>query len=161
NYEGPDAFTVAISDGTLTIWVPVTVMVSAVNDAPVAGDVQASTNENQAVAIVLAVTDVDSTALSYVVVTAPAHGGLTGAFPNLVYMPDFRYHGDDSFSYRATDSALSSNVAIVTVAVANVVTCGDSVVESAEQCDDGNDDNTDDCLDNCAAARCGDGVVHT
>lgn len=40
------------------------------------------------------------------------------------------------------------------------VECGNGVVESGEECDDGNLDDTDACLSSCAAARCGDGVVH-
>lgn len=37
--------------------------------------------------------------------------------------------------------------------------CGDGVLDSGEQCDDGNDDNRDGCLENCQFATCGDGVV--
>ncbi len=42
-----------------------------------------------------------------------------------------------------------------------VATCGDSVVEGSEACDDGNTVNTDACLNTCVAAACGDGVVRT
>lgn len=39
--------------------------------------------------------------------------------------------------------------------------CGNGVVDSGEDCDDGNSDNTDDCLNDCTNARCGDGFVHS
>jgi len=36
--------------------------------------------------------------------------------------------------------------------------CGDGIMDSGEECDDGNDDSTDACV-NCFVARCGDGVL--
>jgi len=42
-----------------------------------------------------------------------------------------------------------------------LATCGDSVVDTPEQCDDGNNDDTDGCLNSCEVAMCGDGVVQT
>lgn len=37
-------------------------------------------------------------------------------------------------------------------------TCGDGVVDSGEECDDGNDDELDGCSSACLLAQCGDGV---
>ncbi|MFO0590319.1 MAG: DUF4215 domain-containing protein [Polyangiaceae bacterium] len=37
--------------------------------------------------------------------------------------------------------------------------CGNGVLNTGEECDDGNADDTDACLSTCAAAKCGDGVV--
>ena len=39
--------------------------------------------------------------------------------------------------------------------------CGNGIVDSDEQCDDGNDSQLDDCTDGCLLARCGDGVTRT
>ena len=39
--------------------------------------------------------------------------------------------------------------------------CGDGVVDTGEECDDGNDIDTDSCRNQCVAARCGDGVIQT
>jgi cysteine-rich repeat protein len=38
-------------------------------------------------------------------------------------------------------------------------TCGDSVVQAGEDCDDGNDSNDDACPTTCQSHRCGDGVT--
>ena len=38
--------------------------------------------------------------------------------------------------------------------------CGDGIKQQTEACDDGNDREGDDCTNDCAAARCGDGLVH-
>ena len=39
--------------------------------------------------------------------------------------------------------------------------CGDAIVQSGEECDDGNAHDTDQCLNTCVEASCGDGVIHT
>lgn len=40
----------------------------------------------------------------------------------------------------------------------NAHRCGNNVIESLEQCDDGNGDNEDNCSNLCFVARCGDGI---
>ena len=158
-YDGQDHFAISISDGMNTLAVPVTITILAVDDPPVASDGSASTNENQGVAIALVATDIDSTTLTYEIVTQPAHGTLTGTAPAMVYTPSTHYYGTDSFTFRASDGILPSNLATISISIANVITCGDGIREGGEQCDDGNHDNTDGCLDNCMAATCGDGIV--
>ena len=37
--------------------------------------------------------------------------------------------------------------------------CGNSNVDSGEQCDDGNNVDTDDCRNNCTLPFCGDGII--
>ncbi|MCK5063173.1 MAG: DUF4215 domain-containing protein, partial [Candidatus Aenigmarchaeota archaeon] len=39
--------------------------------------------------------------------------------------------------------------------------CGDGIVQSPEQCDDGNDNNTDGCTDQCIIEDCGDDIIQT
>src|SRR4051812_9740853 len=82
NYAGADAVIVTISDGHNFVEVPVRILVSQIDDAPVAQDVSATTNENQGVSVTLVATDLDSPALRYTVVTPPAHGTLSGTPPN-------------------------------------------------------------------------------
>ena len=38
-------------------------------------------------------------------------------------------------------------------------TCGDSILDSDEDCDDGNANNTDSCHNDCSDNICGDGVI--
>jgi cysteine-rich repeat protein len=159
NFSGHETLTITVSDGRNTVEVTVDVTVADVNDAPVAEDQQSTTNEGQGVAIALTVTDVDSATLSYTIDAPPVHGALTGTPPYVTYTPDPHYVGMDSFTFEVSDGSLSSNVATVTISVADVVACGDGVVEDAEQCDDGNDDDTDGCLSSCMLAACGDGFV--
>lgn len=62
--------------------------------------------------------DGDGDELSAVVATLPAHGTLSRtASGDLAYTPDTDYHGPDSFTYKATDSALTSSAATVSLTV--------------------------------------------
>lgn len=46
----------------------------------------------------------------------------------------------------------------VSIAVRSLTWCGDGIVQSGEQCDDGNADDTDGCLRSCQKPACSDGV---
>src|SRR5204863_1652428 len=52
--------------------------------------------------------------------SGPAHGTLTGTAPALTYTPAANYNGPDSFTFKANDGSLDSNVASVTIAVTAV-----------------------------------------
>src|SRR5207248_2655808 len=79
NYNGPDSVTFKANDGTLNSNVAtVTLTVTPVNDAPIATAQSVTTNQDTAKAISLTASDVDGDTLTYVVVTAPTHGTLSG-----------------------------------------------------------------------------------
>jgi hypothetical protein len=120
NYNGPDSFTFRVTDpsGVTSNVATVSLTVRPVNDAPVALAQSVATNEDTAVAITLAGTDVDGDSLTYTVVQAPAHGTLSGTAPNLTYRPALNYNGPDSFTFQARDAAGAiSNVATVSLTV--------------------------------------------
>jgi VCBS repeat-containing protein len=103
-----------------------TIYVTAVNDAPVAAGDSYTTDQNTPLTIpapgILANdTDVDSSSLTAILVSAPGHGLLSlnpnGAF---VYTPELDYHGADSFTYYASDGALDSNIVTVSLTVQQV-----------------------------------------
>src|SRR5438067_7133515 len=97
NYNGPDSFTFKANDGTVDSAIAtVAVTVTPVNDAPVATAQSVTTNQDTAKAISLTASDVDGDTLTYAVVTAPAHGTLSGVAPNLTYTPAAGYNGPDS-----------------------------------------------------------------
>src|SRR5262249_11914186 len=63
-------------------------------------------------------TDVEGDALSAVLVSGPAHGTLAlNADGSFTYTPAANYNGADSFTYKANDGALDSNVATVAITV--------------------------------------------
>jgi large repetitive protein len=100
--------------------------VNPVNDAPVAANDAYTTSEDTALNIaapgLLANdTDVDSAALTAVVVAGPTNGTLTlNANGSFSYTPKANFNGSDSFTYKANDGALDSNIATVTITVTAV-----------------------------------------
>jgi DNA/RNA endonuclease G (NUC1) len=129
DFNGSDSFTYTVSDshgGTATA--NVTVTINPVNDKPTADAQSVSTNEDNAAALTLTGSDVETSAasLSFEVVASPTHGTLSGTGSNLTYTPAANYNGGDSFTFKVTDtgdgssSALSSSEATVSINVTAV-----------------------------------------
>src|SRR5207249_2775606 len=115
NYDGTDSFTFKANDSELdSNTATVSITVTAVNDAPVASDQAVVTDEDTAKAITLGTTDIEGSALTYAIVTGPAHGTLSGTAPTLTYTPAANYNGPDSFTFTANDGSVDSNIATVT-----------------------------------------------
>ncbi|HET9666586.1 MAG TPA: Ig-like domain-containing protein, partial [Desertimonas sp.] len=118
DFHGSDSFTYTISDGQGgTDTATVTIIVTAVNDAPVAFDDAKVTAEDSTLnASLPAATDVDGDTLTYTLELGTA--GLSfnpdGSYS---YVPPADFNGSASFTYRATDGSLSSNLATVTITV--------------------------------------------
>lgn len=94
------------------------------NVAPVADDQVVVVAEGRSSPITLTASDSD--ALTYAVVTPPAHGVLLGTAPTLTYAPDAGFGGVDSFTFRVNDGQAESNLATVTIYVDSTpptVTC--------------------------------------
>ena len=114
-YHGPDSFTFKANDAKADSNVA-TVSIR-VNAVPVANDQFVLDQKGIAKAITLTATDADNDALTYAVVTPPAHGALSGAAPNLTYTPAGGYFGLDHFTFKANDGFADSNVATVSIRV--------------------------------------------
>src|SRR5881628_1325195 len=125
NYNGPDSFTYKANDGTVdSNLATVSITVTAVNDAPVATDDAVTTAEDTAVSgnVLTNDTDVDAgTTLTASLVASPAHGTVTLATNGVfTYTPAANYNGADSFTYKANDGTVDSNVATVAITVTAV-----------------------------------------
>src|SRR5205823_4564450 len=65
-------------------------------------------------------TDANGDTLSAVLVSGPSHGSLAlNANGSFTYTPTAGYTGGDSFTYKANDGQLDSNVATVSLTVSN------------------------------------------
>src|SRR2546427_9742221 len=110
NFNGSDSFTYKANDGQADSNVATEALtINPVNDAPVALNDSFATDEDTALTITAPGvlgndTDVDSPALTAVVVTGPGHGALTlNANGGFTYTPAAHFNGSDSFTYKAPD----------------------------------------------------------
>nr|HEX4312954.1 Ig-like domain-containing protein [Kofleriaceae bacterium] len=153
-FVGADSFTYTISDGNGgTASSTIAVTVSAVEHAPVAQDDPDETdvpNDPLGISIQLVATDADGDTLTYSIVSPPAGGQVTDpdSDGNVTYTPNPGFAGSDTFTFKANDGTVDSNVATVTITIAG---CGDGIVQAGEQCDDSDDNGRfgDICTDSC------------
>lgn len=121
DFNGSDSFTYVANDGELdSNIVTVEITVNPVNDAPVASDDEATTDEDTsyAGAVLANDMDVEKSDLTAVLVQDVAHGKLALAENGeYTYTPDTDYYGSDSFTYTAADGELDSNTAVVMIQV--------------------------------------------
>ncbi len=124
NFNGSDTFTYKANDGMADSNVAtVTITVTSVNDAPVAVDDEYTVAEKETLTIdapgVLGNdSDVDGDALSAILVDTVSNGTLTpNANGSFTYIPDEYFNGMDSFTYKASDGELESELAVVTITV--------------------------------------------
>jgi hypothetical protein len=100
--------------------------VSAVNDAPVAVDDAYMVEESgeltiNAPGVLKNDTDVDGDSLTAILVDDVTNGTLTlNANGSFVYTPTAYFNGTDSFTYKASDGTLQSDLAVVTLTVTPV-----------------------------------------
>ena len=121
NYFGLDSFTYRVNDSSIDSEAAiVTITVTPVNDAPVAAPKSETVAQDATVLVGLTGTDVDGDALTFSVVTSPAHGTLVGTGATRTYTPSVGFFGPDSFTYVANDGTIDSNVATVTITVTPV-----------------------------------------
>ena len=119
-YGGTDTFSFRAYDGTVySDAATVTIVITGVNDAPVASSVSISVDEDNCYTGSLnSVTDVDGPSISYVLMDDVSHGSLQlGSDGSVTYTPNSDFYGTDRFTYRAYDGYIYSNTATVTITV--------------------------------------------
>ncbi len=116
DFHGDDEFLFSVNDGEFdSAPVAVAIAVAPRNDAPLAVSDEITIDEDAVTEISLVGTDVDGDVLSFEIVTAPAHGGLSGSGAARTYTPAADYHGDDAFTFRTFDGEAFSEPAAITI----------------------------------------------
>ncbi|WP_274059823.1 tandem-95 repeat protein, partial [Vibrio parahaemolyticus] len=134
NYHGTDSFTYIVTSGGVSESTTVSVDVTPVNDAPVAKDDIATTQEDTAVTIDVLPndSDVDGDKLSIQSASAPeAQGKVEIVDGKLVFTPAENFNGDAEITYTVTDGQLADE-AKVTVTVNPVNNAPTIKVEAVE-----------------------------
>jgi hypothetical protein len=122
NYNGPDSFTFKATYGAASsVEATVSIMVTPVNDAPVAQPDTATTVKNAAVNIAVLANDadLDGDQLSVSALTQPANGtaSITNNGSVINYRPRSGFAGIDSFTYTVSDGHGGTSTATVSVEV--------------------------------------------
>jgi len=87
------------------------------NNAPVANDQNLTTEGNTPINITLTASDADGDSLTYIIVSQPANGVLSGEAPNLTCTPNPDYSGQDAFTFKVNDGTADSDVATITIII--------------------------------------------
>ncbi|MEK2141738.1 tandem-95 repeat protein [Vibrio parahaemolyticus] len=123
NYVGKDTFTYIVTSGGVSESTTVEVNVTPVNDAPVAKDDIATTQEDTAVTIDVLPndSDVDGDKLSIESASVPKEQGTVEVVNGkLVFTPAENFNGDAEITYTVTDGALTDQATVkVTVNAVN------------------------------------------
>jgi VCBS repeat-containing protein len=132
NYNGPDSFVYAASDGSLSANATANITVAAVNDAPVANNDTAQVNQHESVTVDVTAndTDVEGDTLTPTNVANLSPAGSTAvvnADRTVTFTAPGTYTGPASFTYQASDGQASSNVATVNVTVFPAICSNDTV----------------------------------
>ncbi|MEL7326629.1 MAG: Ig-like domain-containing protein, partial [Pseudomonadota bacterium] len=119
NFNGEATISYTVSDGVLEGEAQVSVTVNPINDAPVANNDSAATDEDTPVTIDVLTndTDVDGDTLTIVNASVPAEQGTVEIVDGkLVFTPAENFNGEATISYTVSDGALEDS-AEVTVTV--------------------------------------------
>jgi len=127
NYNGGDSFTYLAFDGLANSnFATVLITVNPVNDSPVAVDDGYATNEDTALNVAAPGvlgndSDIEGSSLIAVLGAGPTDGVLSlSADGSFTYTPNANFNGSDSFTYRANDGQVNSNLATVLITVNGV-----------------------------------------
>jgi VCBS repeat-containing protein len=147
DFETKNSYTVRVKSTDsgvppLSVEKQITIMVSNVNEAPVAVVDSYTINEDTALTVVAAGvlsndTDIDGNNLTAVLVTGAGHGSLTlNANGSFTYTPSLNYNGSDSFTYKANDGSLDSNTVTANITINAVDDAPLAVADSATVLED-------------------------
>ena len=138
NYNGYDSFTYKARDTNDSNIATVTIYIEPVNDAPIANTDYYTTKEDEKFGylfdfdhwvgrnvpnyprgfVLLNDIDVENDLLTCILMTQPSHGSVSmDSLGYFVYTPQPNYYGFDTFTYKANDGFLDSNVTTVTIYV--------------------------------------------
>jgi len=115
DYYGTDSFVYKIRDADgATDTATVSITINSVNDAPVAYNDNAITNEDTLITIDVLANDkdVDSSLTLSKITASPLHGSASIQSNKIYYTPNINYYGIDSLEYEVSDSMLTDTATV-------------------------------------------------
>ena len=114
------------SDSLISNQMSIAIIITAVNDAPVAESFEVDLVENVGMSLTLVGydEDTDDENLVFEIVDPPSHGTLTSnrIIAEYIYTPETNYNGQDSFTYQVFDGELYSSLGVVSIFIDSVNT---------------------------------------
>ena len=121
DYVGNDFFFFRAFDGTeYSEEAKISITIIVTNSVPVASGGTSTVPPNRPSSLVLNAVDLDGDPLTYILVSEPKHGVLSGNPPEYTYTPFEDYLGPDRLSFRVSDGQAESEPAEVSILVARV-----------------------------------------
>ena len=121
DWHGSDGLTFVANDGVIdSNTATVVIGVTPVNDAPVVDDIAVETLEDTAVSFQFSFTEVDNDNLTFLLVSNPVNGTISIDGAIATFTPNENWNGTDSFTYKANDGSLDSNIATVSITVESI-----------------------------------------
>ena len=112
NFNGSENFTASVTDGLVIDLQTFTVTVNAINDAPIATDLNANTFEDESIIVILDGNDIDGDNLTFSLDSDALNGSVTLNGSLATYTPNANYFGDDTFNFSVSDGVESSSASV-------------------------------------------------
>jgi len=118
NFNGVDTFTFQAQDtqGRMNV-ATATITVNSINDIPVVEDIAVSVDEDNSIEIQLEGTDIETENLTFTIVDNVSNGTTELNGSVVTYTPDANWNGTDTFTYKANDGTVDSNIATTSITV--------------------------------------------
>ena len=124
NLDGADSFKYQITDqdGDSSS-ATVNINILPINDVPTADSNSVTMDEDAVIMTTLYGTDIDGDSLTFSIVSGPSNGILgiiSQILPNsatITYTPNPNYSGTDSFTFKADDGHIDSNIATISITI--------------------------------------------
>ena len=121
DYYGNDVIVFTVSDGEyVSEDATIIINIAPVQDVPIVQDLVLQTNEDNPLVISISGYDADDDSLSYYLLSEPDYGIIFGELPDIVYMPNNNYFGQDNFTFTAFDGIDSSEVGNVSISINSI-----------------------------------------
>jgi hypothetical protein len=98
-------------------WTAVPITIEEPNEPPTAVDTSYDTAEDTPLVQAFPADDVDEDPLTFTVLSGPFNGTLTIAGDTFTYTPNPNFNGADSFTFKANDGELDSDIATVSITI--------------------------------------------
>ncbi len=121
DFNGADSFTFTASDGTAqSAPGTVSITIDPVNDAPTADPQSITLPEDTPTPITLTGSDIENDPLTFLIVSTPKNGTLSGTEPDLTYTPNPNFTGIDSLKFRISDGLAQSPVTMISLTIESI-----------------------------------------